>query len=85
MKILILICLLYTVSQQAYAKEYKILAELLPPYSYYENKTSAGIFKDILDAAFKDSKHSFVLHSLNSKTLITAIKSKEFDTVIGFS
>jgi hypothetical protein len=77
--------MLVGLSAQAHAKEYTFLAEITPPYSYLNNNGDAGIYKDILDNVFRDSKHTYVLNNVNTKTLITAMRNKEFNAVIGVS
>jgi ABC-type amino acid transport substrate-binding protein len=69
----------------ANAKEFAILAEITPPYAYRENNRVVGIYKDILDFAFKHSGHTYILNAVNSRSLITAIENDNFDAVIGIS
>jgi len=79
------ISLLIVFSIQAHAKEYTFLSEITPPYSYSNKNGSAGIYRNILDNAFKDSKHTYVLKNVNAKALMIAIKHKKSDAVIGVS
>lgn len=81
----LLIFLLIVFSVHAHAKQYTFLAEIAPPFTYTNKDGTAGIYKDILDYAFKDSKHTYVLNLLNTRSLITAINNKEFDAIIGIS
>ncbi|MFK5947456.1 MAG: transporter substrate-binding domain-containing protein [Methylococcales bacterium] len=80
----LIIFLLFFIFTHVNAREYVVLAEITPPYTPIKNNGSDGIYKEILDYAFKDTKHTYVLTSLNTKSLIMAIKNnKNIDAVIG--
>ena len=67
------------------AKEYTFIAEITPPYTYFDDKQISGIYKDFLDNAFATSEHSYVFKGFNTRRLITAVGNTEFDAVIGVS
>ena len=55
------IFILIVISTDAYAKEYIFLTEITPPYSHMKNNERSGVYKEILDHAFKYSKHTYTL------------------------
>ena len=66
-------------------KNIPFIAEITPPYTYFDDKQISGIYKDFLDNAFATSEHSYVLKGFNTRRLITAVGNTEFDAVIGVS
>ena len=81
--VVLVVCSVLVIS--SHAKEYTFIAEITPPYTYFDDKQISGIYRDFLDNAFAASEHSYVLRGFNTRHFITAVGNTEFDAVIGVS